>query len=106
MNTILDKIKLALRITTTAFDSELTDLMNACLLDLGIAGVVVPYSSSVDTHGEPISVLDNDLVIRAIITYCKIHFGDARGVEELDRLKMSYDEQKAQMSMATGYTEW
>lgn len=106
MNTILDKIKLALRITTTAFDSELTDLMNACLLDLGIAGVVVPYSSSVDTHGEPISVLDNDLVIRAIITYCKIHFGDARGVEELDRLKMSYDEQKAQMSMATGYTQW
>ena len=80
--------------------------MNACLLDLGIAGVEVPYSSSVDTHGEPISVLDNDLVIRAIITYCKIHFGDARGVEELDRLKMSYDEQKAQMSMATGYTEW
>lgn len=106
MNTILDKIKLALRITTTAFDSELTDLMNACLLDLGIAGVEVPYSQSVDTHGEPISVLDNDLVIRAIITYCKIHFGDARGVEELDRLKMSYDEQKAQMSMATGYTEW
>ena len=106
MNTILDKIKLALRITTTAFDSELTDLMNACLLDLGIAGVEVPYSQSVDTHGEPISVLDNDLVIRAIITYCKIHFGDARGVEELDRLKASYDEQKAQMSMATGYTEW
>lgn len=106
MNTILDKIKLALRITTTAFDSELTDLMNACLLDLGVAGVEVPYSQSVDTHGEPISVLDNDLVIRAIITYCKIHFGDARGVEELDRLKMSYDEQKAQMSMATGYTEW
>lgn len=106
MNTILDKIKLALRITTTAFDTELTDLMNACLLDLGIAGVEVPYSSSVDTHGEPISVLDNSLVIRAIITYCKIHFGDARGVEELDRLKASYDEQKAQMSMATGYTIW
>ena len=106
MNTILDKIKLALRITTTAFDSELTDLMIACLLDLGIAGVEVPYLSCVDTHGEPISVLDNDLVIRAIITYCKIHFGDARGVEELDRLKMSYDEQKAQMSMATGYTKW
>ena len=102
----MDKIKLALRITTTAFDSELTNLMNACLLDLGIAGVEVPYSSSVDTHGEPISVLDNDLVINAIKTYCRIHFGDARGVEELDRLKMSYDEQKAQMSMATGYTQW
>ena len=106
MDTILQKVKLALRVKTDALDSDLTDLINACLLDLGIAGVVVPYSQSVDTHGEPISVLDNDLVINAIKTYCRIHFGDARGVEELDRLKMSYDEQKAQMSMATGYTQW
>lgn len=106
MDTILDKVKLALRITTTAFDDELTDLINACLLDLGIAGVEIPYTQTVDTQGHEISVLDNDLVIMAIKTYCKIHFGDAKGVEEIDRLKMSYDEQKAQMSMATGYTVW
>ena len=31
---------------------------------------------------------------------------DANGAEESDRLKASYDEQKAQMQMATGYTNW
>ena len=93
MNAILAKVKLALRITTDDFDEELTDLINACLADLGIAGV-----SQNDTT--------DALVIRAICTYCKYHFGDANGAEQLDRLKASYDEQKAQMSMATGYTEW
>lgn len=93
IDTILSKVKLSLRITTNAFDNELSDMINACLLDLGIAGV-----SNVDTT--------DFLVIRAICTYCRIHFGDAKGVEEIDRLKASYDEQKAQMSMATGYTTW
>lgn len=93
MNAILAKVKLALRITTNDFDDELTDLINACLADLGVAGV-----SQNDTT--------DALVIRAICTYCKYHFGDANGAEQLDRLKASYDEQKAQMSMATGYTEW
>lgn len=36
---MLDKVKLALRITTTAFDSELNDLIAAALADLGLAGV-------------------------------------------------------------------
>ena len=93
MNTILEKVKLALRITTDDFDTELTDMINACLLDLGIAGV-----TETDTT--------NALLIRAICTYCKYHFGDINGVEMLERLKASYDEQKAQMQMATGYTNW
>ena len=93
MNTILEKIKLALRIVTADFDDEITDLIQACLLDLGIAGVTEDDTT-------------NPLIIRAVCTYAKIHFGDARGVEELDRLKASYDEQKAQLQMATGYTVW
>lgn len=93
MNTILEKIKLALRIVTDDFDDEITDLINACVLDLGIAGVTEDDTT-------------NPLIIRAVCTYAKIHFGDARGVEELDRLKASYDEQKAQLQMATGYTVW
>ena len=87
---MLEKVKLALRITTDAFDSELTDLIEAAKLDLGIAGVDVPGGGDA-------------LVSRAITTYCKIHFGEP---DEYDRLKASYDEQKAQLSMATGYTEW
>lgn len=86
----LEKIKMALRITTSAFDDELTDLMNAACADLGIAGVVLPES------------LDA-ICTRAVITYCKLHFGEP---DDYDRLKASYDEQKAQLGMATGYTAW
>ena len=91
---MLEKVKLALRITTTAFDSELTDLIDAAKVDLGIAGVVVPVTS--DTQLDVI-------IQKAIITYCKLNFGEP---DEYDRLKRSYDEQKAQLSMATGYTLW
>lgn len=87
---MLEKIKLALRISTDKYDSELNDLIESAKLDLGVAGVVVPQT--VDA-----------LVTKAIITYCKMSFGLP---EDYDRLKRSYDEQKAQMSTATGYTDW
>lgn len=87
---MLNKVKLALRITTNAFDAELTDLIEAARLDLGIAGVVIPAEMDA-------------LVGRAIITYCRVHFG---APDEYDRLKASYDEQKAQLMVATGYTTW
>ena len=96
MNTILNKVKLALRIVTDAFDTEIEDLIKACLLDLKIAGV----------NEYTIDSVTDALIIRAVCTYCKYHFGDANGVEESDRLKASYDEQKAQLQMSTGYTNW
>ena len=91
---MLEKVKLALRITTNAFDSELNDLSDAAKIDLGIAGVNIPVTTdqSVDV-----------IVSKAIITYCKLNFGEP---DQYDRLKASYDEQKAQLSMATGYTTW
>lgn len=91
---MLEKVKLALRITTNAYDSELTDLIEAAKIDLGIAGVVVPV-----TTDQAADVIVN----KAIITYCKLNFGEP---DQYDRLKASYDEQKAQLSMATGYTTW
>lgn len=87
---ILAKVKMALRITTNAFDDELTDLISAALEDMGIAGVVIDD----DTDA---------IIVRAVITYCKMSFGLP---EDYDKLKKSYDEQKAQLSNATGYTEW
>jgi hypothetical protein len=87
---MLDKVKMALRISTNALDSELNDLISAAQQDLGIAGVIVPEE------------LDA-IVSQAIITYCKMSFGLP---EDADRLKRSYDEQKAQLSTATGYTDW
>lgn len=87
---MLEKVRLALRITTTAYDEELRDLIESAKQDLGIAGVVIP--EDIDA-----------IVTRAIITYCKMSFGLP---EEYDRLKRSYDEQKSQLSNATGYTDW
>ena len=89
---MLHKVKLALRITTNAFDSEIADLIDAALADLGIAGVVN---------------LDNadPLIIRAVVTYCKVNFGSPED-GEYNRLKAAYDEQKAQLQTATGYTDW
>lgn len=87
---MLTIVKLALRIQTNAFDMELLDLIEAAKVDLGIAGVVVPDQL--------------DAIVRtAIITYVKLHFGEP---DEYDRLKRSYDEQKAQLATATGYTTW
>lgn len=87
-------VKEALRISAnnTAFDEEITLLMNASLADLELAEV----------NGENVT-LDNPLVLRAVITYCRANFGEP---DDYDRLKQSYDEQKAQMSMATGFTVW
>ena len=89
---MLAKVKLALRITTNAYDSDLQGLIDAAQIDLGIAGVVLP--STLDAICE-----------RAIITYCKLHFLGLSD-NEWDRLKSSYDEQKAQLVTATGYTDW
>lgn len=90
MAELLAQVKLALRISTTAFDDEITDLIASAQLDLGVAGVVVPET------------LDA-LVRTAIITYCRMHFGQP---DDYDRLKRAYDEQKAQLSTCTGYTDW
>lgn len=87
---ILDNVKTALRISTDAYNSELNALILAAQQDLGIAGVVVPEEL-------------NEITERAVITYCKMSFGLP---EDYDRLKRSYDEQKAQLSNATGYTDW
>lgn len=91
VNELLPKVKEAARIKTVDFDSgQLTDLITAAQMDLGIAGVEVPDRFDA-------------LVSQAVITYCLMNFGL---VDEYDRLKRSYDEQKAQLTTATGYTNW
>lgn len=93
MDTNLKKVRQALRISTTDFDDEINDLIQSAMKDLGIAGII--FEDTTDP-----------LILRAVITYCKIHFGDLDQLGDYDRLKASYDEQKAQMQMATGYTDW
>lgn len=87
---MLEKVKLALRIKTNAFDGEINDLINAALADLAAAGITNQDKK-------------DPLVIRAVVTFCRANFGSPA---DYDKMKTSYDEQKAMMQMATGYTEW
>jgi hypothetical protein len=83
---MLELVKTALRITTTAYDSELNYLIDAAKLDLGIAGVVVPEE------------LDA-IVKKAIITYCKMSFGLPEDYDKLKRLRWI----RNQLSHEVGY---
>lgn len=87
---ILASVKMALPITTNAYDSEIQELIAAAVMDLTTAGVMIP--DTIDA-----------LVLTAIKTYCRMHFG---APANYDQLKASYDEQKAQLGMRTGYTVW
>lgn len=87
---LIDNCRMALRITTTAYDTEITEYIESAKRDLGIAGVVA-------------TTTPDELVSKAIMTYVKMSFGNP---DNYDRLKESYDEQKAQLQTATGYTDW
>ena len=88
---MIDDVKLALRLTTTAYDNELNDLISAGTADLGVAGVFKDEGTA------------DPLIKKAVITYVKLHFGSPA---DFDKLKRTYDEQKAQLASCTGYTDW
>lgn len=92
---ILDEVKVALRVTSNAYDTELNNLILSSLNDLKIAGVSVPEDANVETAPPVLRT--------AIITYCKCNFGMR---EDYDRLKASYDEQKAQLKSNSDYHNW
>jgi len=87
---LISAAKLAGRIVTNEFDSEIERLLNAALMDMGVAGVELPDEMDA-------------LVSTAAITYFRLHFGTP---DDYDRLERSYNEQKAQLSTHTGYTNW
>lgn len=94
MQTALGKVKVAMRRAgvNEPLDNEIVDLINTCMVDLNIAGV------------DGVNAIITDPMVRlAFITFCKMHDGEP---DEFDRLKRTYDEIKAQMSMSTNYTTW
>jgi uncharacterized phage protein (predicted DNA packaging) len=88
---LLDDVKLALRISSSAFDSEITDLIEAAKADLQLSGV---KQEKADDDNDP-------LIKRAIIVYCKANFGYDN--PEAERFQQSYDMLKQHLSLSYDY---
>lgn len=88
---LLTKAKTILRITTNVFDDEIEDILRAGFADLETRGVIINQTDV------------SPLVVRALMTYVRYHFGEP---ENPERLKASYDEQKGQLMTTSGFTNW
>lgn len=84
---MLSKVKLALRINNNAYDNEINNLINACELELELAGIA--SSNIVET---------NAMIIQAIILYCKAYFGI--GNADAEKFINAYEHLKAFLCFA------
>lgn len=85
---MLEKVKLSLRIKHFKLDDEINDLIEACKIDLSMAGV-----RKID-ETDPI-------IVRAVIIYCKANFGlDNSDSEKYQR---SYDLLKQSLTLCGDY---
>ena len=103
---MLTECKIACRVTAAAFEPELCSLMDAAARDLQIAGVVLPGTVSfaaTENGMQDNSTLTDALVMRAIFTYVRMHFGSP---PDYDKLVSAYETQKGQLMHATGYTDY
>lgn len=92
---MLEKVKLAMRISTDVFDSELLDLIAAGIADLMHIGVRFDYTFTSTDYK-----IDDSLASRAVVTYCRMNFGSPA---DYDRLKAAYDEMKGQLRESFAY---
>ena len=84
---LIDDVKISLRITSTAYNTEITDLISAAKADIALGGVI--------TTSE-----DNALYKMAVILYVKANFGYDNA--DADRLNQSYDSLKQKLMLAIG----
>lgn len=92
---MLTLVKLALRITTTAFDDELNMLIASCMQEMEAMNVMI----TTDSNGDPTS----DQVKAAVVAFCKWRFGNH---EDKDQWEKIYHTSLAQLKTMTGYTDW
>jgi hypothetical protein len=92
---MLENVKTALRLNGDTFDTEVNGLIAACLADLKLAGI--------DTKEQPPRIKRREtdpLIERAVILYCKAHFGYISGNE---RFISAYELQKHSLCLAGDY---
>lgn len=99
---MLDKVKSALRVKTSAFDEEITGLIAAAEADLRLVGVNVPEEpkpTEPPAEGELPSAGD-PLITRAIILYAKANFGF---FDDNEKYRQAYDYLRCALSLAGDY---
>jgi hypothetical protein len=87
---LLDDVKLALRIKTSAFDTEITPIIDACKIDLRLAGV------NIIVETDPLNQ-------RAVVLYAKANFGSNLDSEKYQK---SYDLLKCSLAVAGDYNAY
>lgn len=98
---MLALVKIALRIATTVYDSELLALMSAAVADISHVGAEFEVTEVKDAEQTVIDYTITDPLIRdAVIMYVKLYFGSP---DDFDRLKAAYDEKKGQLRESSAY---
>lgn len=92
---ILDDIKIALRISHTALDDEITDTIKAARHDLKLTGILAIKADDETDNVDP-------LIKRAIKIYCKAEFAIDSIMAE--RYKQSYIMLKTHLALSSEYT--
>ena len=89
---MVEDVKRELRITNTAYDMEVLDLIEAAKLDLKIPQI------------NELKILESDpLIKRAIILYCKANFGLDN--KDSEKYQKSYDNLVEKLSLSLFYKD-
>ena len=87
----LASVRHSMRISSNAYDSEITDLINAARADLVLGGVLEDKAKD---ETDP-------LILRAVTTYVKAEFGLDN--DDADKYRASYKEQRNGLSLSDSY---
>jgi len=110
---MLKDVKAILRISNSAYDAEIEDLIEAAKIDLKLSGVNIdktvtqtytpePTEETPDPDPVEIQVMD-PLIKRAITVYVKANFGWNN--PDSERLQQSYNMLKIHLALSQEYAE-
>jgi len=110
---MLEDVKAILRISNSAYDAEIEDLIEAAKIDLKLSGVNIdktvtqtytpePTEETPDPDPVEIQVMD-PLIKRAITVYVKANFGWNN--PDSERLQQSYNMLKIHLALSQEYAE-
>lgn len=103
---MLERVKLALRLTAKTYDAELLDLIEAALADIRHAGAVIQYTAVTDDETGAVTdyTVPDALTRRAVVTYVCSAFGEKYGdTATAAFLWTRYEGQKGQMRESRAY---